>query len=188
MAYLKPYFSIKLLSLCNRASTIYDRISHYIRSIYQYQANYRNSTKWLFLKGHTLPLCESHVINPMESEWIYDELTHTLTHSSDPASHQYYTFSWLSAKIVDVEENAEYDIDSFLEQLTIYTNSSHPPNLLTIFHAWCIHAKLWFPVHRLILFHTINDMGEEHTLSLKVDLSCLVIRNRKIYSELIKLK
>ena len=188
MASLRPYFSIRALSLCNYAASLYDRIYHYVRSIYHYQIKYTDSTKWVFLKGHTLPLCLSHIINPIESEWKYDSLTHTLTHCSDPTLHQLHTFSWLSAKIVHVEENTEYDIDSFLEKLTIYTTMVHPPSLLTLFHAWCIHAKLWFPVHHMILFHTIDNMGEETTLSLKVDLTCLVMRNQKIYTELIKLK
>jgi hypothetical protein len=188
MVNIRSYFCMKALSLCNYMSSIYDHISHYIRSLYRYQIKYSNSTKWLLMQGHTLPLCEAHVSNPLEFEWKYDELTHSLTHKSDPASHQLHTFSWLSAKIVHVEENAEYDIDSFLEQLTVYTTMKHPPSLLTIFHAWCIHVKRWFPVHHMILFHTIDNMGEETTLSLKVDLTCLVVHNHKIYTELIKLK
>jgi len=43
-------------------------------------------------------------------------------------------------------------------------------------------------VQHMILFHTIDNMGEETTLSLKVDLTCLVVHNHKIYTELIKLK
>lgn len=186
MASIRSYFYMRALSLCNYITSVYDHISHYVRSLYRYQIKYPDSNKWLFMKGHTLPLCLSHVSNPIESEWKYDALTNTLTHSSDPTLHQRYTFSWLSAKIVHVEENAEYDIDSFLEQLTIYTQYS--PSLLTIFHAWCIHAKRWFPVHHIILFHTIDHMGEEHTLSLKVDVSCLLLQNQKIYTGLIKLK
>jgi len=169
-------------------TSIYDHISNYIRSLYRYQIKYGDSTKWLMMQGHTLPLCEAYVSNPIEFEWKYDELTHRLTHKSDPATHQLHTFSWLSAKIVHVEEHAEYDIDPFLEQLTVYTTEKHPPSLLTIFHTWCIHAKRWFPVHHMILFHTIDNQGEEITLSLKVDLTCLVVQNHKIYTDLIKLK
>lgn len=187
MTSLRPYFSMRVLSLCNYAISLYNHISHYVRSLYQYQIKYSDSNKWLLIKGHTLPLCISHVNNSIEYEWKYDALKHTLTHTSDPTLHQLYTFSWLSAKIVHVEENTEYDIDSFLEQLTIYTNE-YPPSLLTIFQAWCIHTKQWFPVNHMILFHTIDSNGEENTLSLKVDLTCLVMRNQKIYTNLIKLK
>ena len=181
MASLAAYFSIRLLPYINWVSDYYQRIVCHLQSFYHYQSRYPHSDTWHLLKGHTLPLCAIHLTEPIESEWIYKN--HTLTHSSDPAFHQRYTFSWLSAKIVHVEGDAEYDIDPFLESLVCYATPLNPPTLHTIFQAWCIDAKKWFPLQHMIQFHTIDNQGEEQLLSLKADSSCLVFHQQKIYAE-----
>lgn len=181
MQLFPSYFSIRLLTYWNTISWYYEQCKHKLQSFYRYQRNYPSSDTWYLCKGHTLPLCAIHVVEPMESEWTYQNST--LTHTSDPAFHRRYTFSWLSAKIVHVEADAEYDIDPFLESLTIYTTPLSPPTLNTLFQAWCIHATKWFPVPHLIQFHLIDDQGEEQLLSLHVDSSCLVCHTHKIYAE-----
>ena len=115
---------------------------------WQHLRSYPVSQQWLFLEGHTLPLPRSHVHPSQKGTWYYEN--HRLTQDGRGPL---YRMGWLSAKVVT--ENAEYEIDTFLE---LFRAQGIPP-LSHLFLAWCAETHRWFPPGSVVL-HVIDEEGE----------------------------
>jgi hypothetical protein len=181
MPSLNTIFIIKGMSLWNWITDISIRSTYTISNAYHFFMNYMKGYHhiWLFLSGHTIPLSMLHTSPSIEYEWKYDVSTNQLSyHTSHPIST--YSLSWLSAKLIIDHGAKEIDMDSFLETFRIHTDTHHLPTLHTIFMAWSIYHKQWFPAHIPIQFYIIDDTGDEHTLSL-TSITNSIARNHKLY-------
>ena len=123
--------------------------------------------KWIFVP-HPLPLHYISATDIKNNVWMYHSSPNILHYTTVQPKTQ-YKLSWLSAKIVNNED--EYDIDEFLQTFRISTtatsvHSDHVPDVKTIFYCWCIYTKQWFSNTYNIEFHVINRCGEEHVLHL----------------------
>ena len=139
---------------------------------------------WFFIKGHTLPLPQSHIKNEINAEWKYSN--HSLTYLSNPCD-TVCKLSWLSAKIcvVDKKGETEYDIDSFLENFRLHTYDAKVPTLTTLFLSWCAETQQWFQPDSIVQFHVIDHDGKDEMLSLHSDNHCFEIRDQKLYHQFI---
>ena len=181
MPRLYTIFIIKGISLWNWLSDIYMYSANKISTTYQFITNYMKGYHniWFFLTGHTLPLSMIQCPPSIDYEWKYNVYTNQLYyHTSQPISS--YSLSWLSAKLIINNGLTEMDMDSFLETFRIHTDASHLPTLETIFMAWSIYHKQWFPATVPIQFYIISDVGDEHIFSL-CSLTNSTAHNHKIY-------
>ena len=178
MSSLYTIFIIKGMSLWNWMADISTRSTCTILTTYQYMMNYIKGYHhiWFFLSGHTLPLSMLHYSS--DYEWKYNASTNQLYYHTQPASS--YSLSWLSAKLIIDHGSKEMDMDSFLETFRIHTDLHHLPTLHTIFMAWSVYHKQWFPAHTPIQFYIIDDTGNENTLSL-TSITNSTARNHKLY-------
>jgi hypothetical protein len=162
------------LSMYQPFYDLYQHINHFWSGRYK---------KWLLLDGHSLPLSQMYAPST-EAEWTYHEGTHTLSHSSESSTS--CAFSWLSVKLVTIHKGIsnEFDMDPFLETLTIHTSIA--PSLMVLFLAWCAHTKHWFPKNSLVQFHIIDREGQERMLTLSSDCNCLILEGTQIYDQPIR--
>jgi hypothetical protein len=127
--------------------------------------------------------------NNIEYEWMYNTHTNELKLSSISTDINSYKISWLSSKIRTYIQNdnkeiiyKDYDIDSFIENLQIKTNSNNPPSMYLLFMCWCIYTKQWFRLSNNIEFHIITNMGDDEIINISTNNNCLQIKNKEIHS------
>ena len=179
----RSYFFTKALQLWNWATDLYQTVCTTLQNGYQYASTYGLHTTWIFMRGHTLPLPLSHVKNDIHATWKYsDHVLMSLSQPSDTVS----KLSWLSAKIVVVnqQEEKEFDIVSFMDRFRVHSNDA--PSLTFLFLSWCAHTNQWFQHDSIVQFHVIDHQGYEQMLTIGADNRCLVIRDKKLYHELVK--
>lgn len=167
------FLFIKSILYFNYINTLYNNTIDKSKKIYKYVRDYYygyNDT-WLFISD-VFPLSLNNVHNRINKMWTYNNYDNTLIYSSHEVLN-IYNISWLSANII-IDTNIEYEIDSFIEKLTIYTSGINPP-LHTIFMCWCIYTKNWFNTDN-IKFHIFTDTGDE--LFLTLDNTCHYIKNK----------
>jgi len=168
----KLFIFIKGMILWNYSKELYNNTIHSYNKMYKYVKDYyyRYNDVWLFIPGHTFPISLNNVHNKIQASWIYDNYKNTLTNVNNT---HICKLSWLSAKVKI--ENTCYEMDSFIEKFTIYTDIA--PSLYIIFICWCAHTKQWFTMDNII-FHIFDDTGDEviRTLDYKP-----IINNNKIY-------
>ena len=160
------------------------RISDFLYYMRDYYYGYHDT--WLFVSEHSAPISLNHFYNVNNISWIYNNYSTTLNYTDSSVNKQFYTLSWLSAKVrirhaTDKEDSIEYDIDDFLEKFIVTTSPDFPPSLRTIFNAWCAHTKHWFHPNRIIDFCIIDDKGEDHAFNVSHDHMTVVLKNTKIY-------
>lgn len=182
----QTFFIVKLMTLWNILTALYSTTSERVTNFFYYMKDYFHGhhDMWLFIPGHTFPLSLANLSNSIHVNWIYDNADNSLSLAAD-GSHDIKRckFSWLSAKIKVKcgEETLEFIIDNFLEQLTIHTVNDIPPSLYIVFMSWCAHTKHWFKAEDAVEVHIIDDMGEEHVLTLDEHDDSLIIKRNKIY-------
>ena len=173
----QSFLFIKFISLFNYVSEIFNNKHNNCKRIFYYLKSYYNGNHdiWLFVPGHTFPLSLHNLNNRINTNWIYDNYNNTLTFTEN--KEHIYKLSWLSAKIVD--SNKEYEMDDFIEKLSIFSNSNVTPSLYIICICWCIYTKHWFTMDNIEI-HIIDDNGEEVVLHLH---NSVIIKNNKLYIE-----
>lgn len=185
MASWQTFFLVKMMTLWNILTAIYSNVSERTINFFNYLKDYFHGhhDRWLFVPGHTFPLSLANLSNSIYVSWIYDNSDTSLSLCTDD-SPKHCKFSWLSAKIkvkYHEEPPVEFVIDNFLEHFTVNTVEDITPSLYTIFMCWCAHTKHWFKLDDDIEIHIIDDMGEEHVLTLHEHDESLIIRRNKIY-------
>jgi len=180
MLRLKTYLFLKYLAI---QKWLYEGIRQPIIKFYSYLTHYQPNPVWMIHEHHTLPY--SHVIKPIDGSRTYHESTNVLSYGNHT---EMVRTSWLSVKLVIVNQNKshEFDIDPFLETLRIHTLPIHPPTLTDLYLAWCAHSKQWFSNTAIVQFHVIDHEGNERMLTRRSDDTCLEIRNGKVYDRVIK--
>lgn len=170
--YWKSFIIVKYVKLWNYISSFYNIVKQ-CTDIYYYNLQYyHGNNKWIFIKGHILPLSLHNVYNKVSYTWLYNNYNNTLSQTNTESKP--YKFSWLSATI-NIKDSI-YEIDTFIEKLSINTDNTLP-SLYVIFMCWCVYTKNWFEIDN-IEFRVINDNGEEMILALDYSLT---IKNNKIY-------
>lgn len=181
---------VKLMTLWNYLTTLYNSTKTKCQNVYYYIKDYLHGyhDMWLFVPGHTFPLSLSNLNNMINISWMYDNYDNTLKLTTDDIDGERVNckFSWLSAKIQVIDphkpdEAIEYEIDDFIEKFKVSTMSDVPPSLYMIFMCWCAYSKHWFKMDDNIEFHIINDMGEELCLNVKDDDNSIIIKRNKLY-------
>ena len=162
---MQIYFFTKGMMVWNALTSFIRRMISCYCHIDQYLSG--ASHRWLFIKGHTLPLPQSHCTPHGTIEWIYSD--HVLTYGADTTL---YPLSWLSATLVIA--NKEYDIDHFLSSF----RASDGLSLTHLFLSWCAETKQWFTPDTILSFHIIDHQGDEQIVTLD---DSLVVRGRKFY-------
>jgi hypothetical protein len=152
------YLFIKLITCWNWIKQCTTNYITPFKNICSYIWNYKNSTKWGFIPGYTIPMSLVHISNNVEIPWTYDSSTNTLQYILTDVKGK---LSWLSAKITIYEDEKEYtyDIDPFIESFTVY--STIAPSVMLIFMCWCVHTKKWFSRQSIAELSIITAMGEE---------------------------
>lgn len=189
MVSLKTLILIKMMTLWNYLVELCDDIIDRSYNLYLYIANYflGHHETWLFIPGHTVPLSLNNLYNKIHVNWIYDNYFNSLKYTGENKDNIVHCkCSWLSTKIKitlshQSDHTDEYDIDDFLEKLSIYTVEDFPPSLYDIFMSWCIYTKHWFKPDDIVEFHIIDDNGNEIILNLLEDVNPFLIRQQKIY-------
>jgi hypothetical protein len=143
----------------------------------------------MFINGDLTPISLNNISNSVDPEWIYDMNTNELKYITDNNDINFYKFSWLSSKIrITSQKNTElyndYEIDNFIENIKIKTNTGNLPSLSLLFICWCIYTKNWFKTNDKsnIKFHIITNMGDEEVINLTEHNTCLQIKNKEIVS------
>ncbi len=183
----RSYFLTKSMQLWNWMTDTCQRVHTQLIEAYHYARTYYNGATrtWVFIQGHSLPLPISHIKNKVSPTWVYSD--HMLTSIRQPADN-ICKLSWLSAKltIVNQQSEIEYDIDSFLSAFRLYAHGNVVPTLTYLFLCWCAQTNQWFPSDTIVQFHVIDHNGEEQMLSLGADNYCLIIRDQKVYHQVVK--
>jgi len=180
MQYLKTYLFLKYMAI---RKWMYECVRQPITQFCSYLIHYQSNPVWMIHEHHTLPY--SHITQPINGARTYHETTNVLSYGIHT---EMVRTSWLSVKlvIVDQQANHEFDIDPFLETLRIHTLPLHPPTLTDIYLAWCAHSKQWFPNTAIVQFHIIDHEGNERMLTRRADDTSLEIRNGKVYDCVLK--
>ena len=170
----KLFLFIKSILYFNYINTLYNDTLNRYKNIYKYIKDYYHGHNdiWLFISGNTLPLSLNNVNNNINTVWTYDNYDNTLVYSTNDVLNV-CNFSWLSANVI-IDKDKEYEIDSFIEKVTIHTSDINP-SFHTIFICWCIYTKNWFHTDN-VKFHIFTDTGEE--LFLRLDDTCHYIKNK----------
>jgi len=154
----KIYLFIKLITYWNwiKQYTVDCILS--ITNVCRYIWNYKNSSKWGFIEGYSIPMSLTHITNTVEIPWTYDSSTNTLRHIVTDVKGK---LSWLSARITvyEYEKEYTYDIDPFIESFTVYSTTA--PSVMLIFMCWCVYTKKWFSRQSIAELSIITAMGEE---------------------------
>jgi len=175
----QSFLFVKFISLCNYVYETIDNTHKQCQNIYYYLKDYYKGHHdvWLFIPGHTFPLSLNNLNNAINTNWIYDNYDNTLMFTKNE-EYDICKLSWLSAKIVN--SNSEYEMDTFIEKFSIYTNTDVIPSLYIICICWCIYTKNWFTMDNIEI-HVIDDNGDEVILHLN---DSLIIKNNKLYKEI----
>ena len=168
----RSFIFIKFMTLWNNTYLLFNNTTNRYKNIIEHIKNYYYGyhDTWLFMDGHTFPLSLNSVHNKINASWMYDNYDNTLMYV--PNCDTKCSISWLSTQIKIGDE--DYNIDNFIEQLTIYTDT--PPSLSIIFMSWCAYTKNWFSTD--IEFHIIDNTGADVILSIYDE---LYIANNKLY-------
>jgi hypothetical protein len=181
----RTYFYIKAIQLWNWMTAAYQESCSQLSTYYDdIKDVFRGSNKsWVFVDNTSFPLPMSHIKNNIRSSWKYSN--HTLT-PSNQLSDTTYKLSWLSARInvVDHKDVYEYDIDSFLHSFRLHTHQL-VPTLTVLFLTWCAEKQQWFRPGCIVQFHIITHEGKEETITLQADNHSLVLRDGKIYHDVL---
>jgi hypothetical protein len=188
MASWTMLFLVKMMTFWNYLSALYkNTLKKYITfyfHITDYTLGYHDT--WLFIPGHTFPLSLANLSNMIRVNWVYDNSDTSLIKLSttDSGTIDQYKFSWLSAKIIvkcDEDDPIEYIIDEFLEKFIVHTAKDAVPSLYLVFMCWCAHTRHWFKINDRVEFHIIDDMAEEHMITLDDSDDVLIIKRNKVY-------
>lgn len=195
MVSYKTYIILKLMTLWNTFNDIYTQSITKTSYIYNYILDfyYGNNNIWMFINKHLTPISLNNIRNNsnIDIDWIYDTHTNELkiNRNNDilKSNIDTYKMSWLSSKIRIISNNNtethnDYEIDSFIENIQIKTNTDNPPTLSLLFMCWCIYTKYWFSLTNNIEFHIITNMGDEEVINLTKHNNCLQIKNKEIIS------
>ena len=189
MTSYKTYTLIKLMTLWNTFNQLYTSCITKTQKVYKYILDfyYGHHDIWIFMNGHLTPVSFNNIHNVVEPEWTYDAYNNELKLFSKDNELNTYKFSWLSSKIrisdIDpIKTYKEYEIDSFIENLKIKTDTNNPPTLFLIFMCWSIYTKHWYKTSHNIEFYNITDMGDEEVLNLSKHNTSLQIKNKEIYA------
>jgi hypothetical protein len=183
----KNQLLVRCLLLLSSCVDYYHQAKQSISDFFYYIVDYYygHHDTWIFVSGHSLPISLNNFYNINHISWIYNNSTSILEKASNDTDKKYYKLSWLSAKIIvhdpSQEEQIEYDIDSFLSSFLVKTSLDCPPNLQSIFHAWCASKKYWFHPDSTIEFYVIDEMGEDVSFNLYEYPHPLVIKKEKLY-------
>ena len=140
-----------------------------LRRTWHHMRSYHDAERWIFMKGHTLPLPLSHVRGVSNGEeWHYANHCLSPVHPHGP----FLTMGWLSAKVVT--ENREYEMDTFLSHFRV---KGGIPTLSHVFLAWCAETHRWFPPMSAAL-HVIDEEGETQIYGLD---RMLDVHGRRLY-------
>jgi hypothetical protein len=158
------------------------------KNIYNYFKDYLygHHDTWAFIYGHTLPQSINNIYNEVHAIWVYDNNDNTLKYITNDNLINVCKISWLSAKIqVTDSDNPEdthtYEIDDFIEKLSVRTVKDVIPTLYVIFLCWCIYTKHWFDHSSIIQIHIIDDMADEHVLTFKDHNFSFAIKRNQMY-------
>ena len=166
---IKTLVIFKAIILFNFLSDVFAIILNNYHELYTYMYNYYKgyNDTWIFISGHSLPLALCNVNNNVNAKWIYNNNNSSLIHSTNRDVNKTYKLSWLSAKlrIHTSDKHIEYDIDDFIQNFVIKSNSI-PPSLYVIFTCWCVYSKNWFKHNNRVDFYIIDEMGNDITINL----------------------
>lgn len=188
---------VKLITLWNTLNELYTEYTTKTIKIYKYIIDfyYGYHNVWMFINNNLTPISLSNINNHIEPDWSYDtdmnelKLITNKTNNNDIKS---YKISWLSSKIRIYNVNntdttyKDYEIDNFIENLQIKTNTNNPPTMSLLFMCWSIYTKQWFKMSTKIEFHIITNMGDDEVINLDKHNNCLQIKNKEIHSIIIK--
>jgi hypothetical protein len=188
MASWKTELLVKMLTLYNYLSLLFNKTKDKVTDFYYYIKDYiyGHHDMWLFIPGHTFPLSLSNLNNMIHVNWIYDNFDNSLTFGTNGNVLVHHCkLSWLSAKIRIITDSdsvhaLEYEIDDFIEKFTFHTIDNVVPSLYMIFLCWCAYTKHWFKANDTVQFHIINDMGDDIVLTIEEHNNSLVIKHNKL--------
>jgi hypothetical protein len=189
MVSLRTRLMIRALTLWNYMVVFKNYIQNQTYTFYNCLRDYffGYNEQWVLLPWHSLPLPFTVLTEPVESVWVFNNLTKTLTIRTDdetPSDTLYCKFSWLSADLRIALQNDEWlvhNMDDFIQSLTIITTIDVSPTLNTLFLLWCIANKKWFPNDVIVKFDIIDEMGNQSRIDLDEHNNCLQIKKDKIY-------
>jgi hypothetical protein len=180
---------VKLMNIWNNLNQLYTEYNTKTKKIYKYIIDfyYGYNDVWMFMNNNLTPISLSNIDNYIEPDWTYLTSTTELKLTTNDEINS-YKISWLSAKIriynINNTDNSynDYEIDNFIENIRIKTNSNNPPTMSLLFMCWSIYTKQWFKISNRIEFHIITNMGDEEVINLNEHNNCLQIKNREINS------
>ncbi len=186
-----------MMTLWNYLIDFYNSTSEMIQNTYYYLKDYVYGyhDTWLFISGHTIPISLNNVYKLRDIDWVYDNFDNTLTYidnNNDDTDNKDYDnevncrLSWLSAKINitnsdNINDTLQYDIDDFIEKLSVHTRVDNPPSLYIIFMCWCAYTKYWFKLDDIVEFNVIDDMGDENIFTFDKHNKSFNIKRKKLY-------
>lgn len=182
---------IQLMNIWNTLNELYNEWTNKTKKVYKhiFDFYYGYNDIWVFMNDYLTPVSLNNIHNNIEYEWMYNTHTNELKLSSISTDINSYKISWLSSKIRTYIPNdnkeliyKDYDIDSFIENLQIKTNSNNPPSMYLLFMCWCIYTKQWFRLSNNIEFHIITNMGDDEVIDISKNNDCLQIKNKEIHS------
>jgi hypothetical protein len=192
MSSIQTIFLVKCLTLYNYVVETYNNVTTKLFNFYSYILDYLYGYNdiWVFIAGkHTMPIQLNSINNYVEIEWIYNNHTKTLAQNtetkivSNPCS-----ISWLSTNVVitnnpgkTFEKRSEYNMDDFLENLTVNVTNNIMPPLYVIFMCWCVHKKYWFTYNDDIQFNIVDEDATDLVCNLEKHNNSLYLKNDKIY-------
>ena len=204
MASFKTTVLVYLLLLWNYISTVVSTVSKNVSDFYYYVRDYFHgyNDTWLFVPGHTTPMPISNIFNDINHNWVYDNQRRTLyfvdnvvTNASVPmnaTNTREFKLSWLSTRLritstSNIDKLFTYDIDDFINDLTIVTLPENIPTLSQIFMCWCAYSRNWFNMSDNVDFIVFDESGEEVTIALKeYNNNILRAKRNKLYAHTIR--
>lgn len=158
----KNFFLIKGITIWNNISSFIKRITEASYSTYETILYIFNSEKdsWYLYGNSIYPLLCRYSYGLSTSEWKYNNNTCELIHLSG-VNNESYRIGWLSARTV--EGSKSKDMDGFLSDLRVKTNSKNSLSLMILLQAWSIYDKKWWSGIDSVCLEWIDDMAEEYS-------------------------
>ena len=191
MASLKTHIIVRLLTLWNYLTELFQNCKNECIYFYTYIRNYFSGSHdiWVWLQFSTYPISIDKVDNSVYIDWYYNNHTKLLDHYGPQDENEIFCkCSWLSTNLRILDSNTEeagefleFNIDDFIQKFRVKTTEDKVPTLLTIFLAWCIHSKQWFCGNAYIEFNIIDEFGEIITYTIDEHNECVQIKQNKIY-------